>query len=73
MPDTAQVHESREYNVAGMTCSHCAASVREEVAELSAVRTTDVDVTTARLTVTGTGLDDDAIRAAVAKAGYAVV
>jgi copper chaperone len=74
MTDTSPVvDQSREYHVAGMTCAHCAASVREEVAELSAVRTIDVDVAAGRLTVTGTDIDDAAIRAAVAEAGYEVV
>ncbi|MBE2315735.1 heavy-metal-associated domain-containing protein [Solirubrobacter sp. CPCC 204708] len=73
MTETTHVDESREYRVTGMTCSHCAASVREEVAELPAVRTVDVDVAAGRLVVTGTDIDDDAIRAAVADAGYEVV
>ena len=65
--------ETREYAVAGMTCAHCAASVREEVSELEAVSTVDVDVASGRVTVTGTALDDHAVRAAVAEAGYKVV
>jgi copper chaperone len=71
MSDITNTEETREYAVAGMTCSHCAASVREEVSELQTVST--VVVASGRLTVTGAGIDDDAVRAAVAEAGYQVV
>jgi copper chaperone len=70
MPDIA---ETREYTVAGMTCAHCVLSVREEVSELPGVSAADVDLASGRLAVSGTGLDDDAVRAAVAEAGYEVV
>jgi copper chaperone len=61
---------TRTYAVAGMTCEHCVASVREEVGELPAVTHIDVELASGQLTVTGEGLDDDAVRAAVAQAGY---
>ncbi|HWT26147.1 MAG TPA: heavy-metal-associated domain-containing protein [Solirubrobacteraceae bacterium] len=64
--------DTREYTVHGMTCAHCVASVREEVAEVPGVRDVDVELASGRLTVSGDGLDDDAIRAAVAEAGYDV-
>jgi len=70
---SATPEETREYTVAGMTCSHCALSVREEVSEIAAVGSVDVDVDSGRLTVSGSGIDDDAVRAAVAEAGYEVV
>jgi copper chaperone len=60
----------REYSVHGMTCEHCVMSVREELAELAGIAGVDVDLAAARLTVTGTDLDDGAIIAAVAEAGY---
>ena len=62
-----------EYRVAGMSCGHCVSSVREEVAEIPGVDRVDVDLATGRLTVTGTGVADDAVRRAVAAAGYEVV
>jgi copper chaperone len=64
--------ETREYTVEGMTCAHCATSVREEVSEVRGVSVVDVDLASGRLTVSGVGLDDDAIRAAVDEAGYEV-
>ena len=61
-----------EYTVLGMTCAHCALSVREEVAEVSGVESVDVDLASGRLTVTGVGVDDVAVANAVAEAGYRV-
>ena len=67
-------HESaREYTVSGMTCAHCVMSVREEVSELPGVQSVEVDLASGRLAVAGEGVSDDAIRAAVAEAGYEVV
>ena len=64
---------ARTYSVAGMTCDHCTMSVREEVAEVAGVTRVAVDLASGRLTVSGEGFSDDAIRSAVADAGYAVV
>ena len=58
--------------VAGMTCDHCVLSVREEVSEVPGVTAVGVDLATGRLTVAGTAVSDDAVRAAVAEAGYEV-
>jgi copper chaperone CopZ len=63
---------AHEYVVTGMTCEHCVMSVREEVSEVPGVRQVDVDLAGGRLTVTGDGVSDDAVRAAVAEAGYEV-
>ena len=61
------------YTVAGMTCSHCVASVSEEVAEVTGVDSVEVDLARGRLTVSGDGVCDEDVRAAVAEAGYEVV
>lgn len=61
---------TRTYTVTGMTCGHCVASVREEVGELPGVAAVDVDLVSGRLEVTGSNVDDAAVRAAVAEAGY---
>jgi copper chaperone CopZ len=66
-------NETREYRVAGMTCSHCVLSIGEEVSELPSVSSVDVELASGRLTITGAGIHDDAVRAAVAEAGYEVV
>jgi copper chaperone CopZ len=60
----------RVYTVTGMTCDHCVLSVREEVSEVSGVSGVEVDLTSGRLTVSGEGFTDDAVKAAVAEAGY---
>jgi copper chaperone len=61
------------FSIAGMTCDHCALSVREEVAEVPGVTAVDVDLASGRMTVAGDGYSDDAIKAAVAEAGYEVI
>ncbi len=64
--------DTREYTVQGMTCAHCVASVREEVFEVPGVDAVDVDLASGRMTIEGTGVDEAAVRAAVADAGYEV-
>jgi copper chaperone len=66
------MHAIRNYTVNRMTCSHCVLSVREEVAEVAGVSAVDVDLASGRMTVTGPDVDDDAVRQAVAEAGYEV-
>ena len=65
---------SRTYLVAGMTCDHCVAAVREEIGNLDAVTGVEVDLVpggTSRVTVTSTAaVPDDQVRAAVDEAGY---
>jgi len=66
------MNESRTFRVAGMTCEHCVRSVQEEVSEIDGVRGVDVDLAGGRVTVSGS-FADEAVRAAVAEAGYEVV
>ena len=65
MPNT-----QRTYTVSGMSCGHCALSVREEVAEVAGVERVDVELDSGRLSVAGTGFSDEEIHAAVTSAGY---
>ncbi|NIH82996.1 MULTISPECIES: heavy-metal-associated domain-containing protein [Amycolatopsis] len=61
------------YTVTGMTCQHCVASVTEEVGRIEGVQDVKVDLPTGAVTVVSAGeLSDDAIRAAVDEAGYAL-
>ena len=60
----------REYTVQGMTCAHCVASVQEEVAKVPGVEAASANLSLGLLTVGGAGFDDEAVRAAVAEAGY---
>ncbi len=71
--ETSHDDRTRDYTVSGMTCSHCVSSVREEVSEIAGVDAVAVDLASGRLTVSGENVSDDAIKAAVADAGYEVV
>ena len=62
-----------DYDVRGMTCDHCALAVRDEVDQVAGITGAAVDLASGRLTVIGTAVDDDAVRAAVAEAGYEAV
>ena len=65
---------TQNYTVTGMTCGHCAASVREEISEIPGVTGVDVVVETGAVTVTADGpLSDADVTAAVTEAGYSVV
>ena len=59
--------------IAGMTCNHCVMSVTEEVSEVPGVTAVHVDLASGRMTVEGEGYSDEAVKAAVAEAGYEVV
>ncbi len=61
------------YDVTGMTCGHCAQAVTTEISAITGVESVDVDVESGRVVVVGTDVTDDAVRAAVEEAGYAVV
>jgi copper chaperone len=62
------------YNVTGMSCGHCEASVRSEVTKLAGVEDVQVSAAAGTLTiVSATELADDAVLAAVDEAGYTAV
>jgi copper chaperone CopZ len=73
MPSSPSSSGPREYVVTGMTCAHCVMSVTEEVTEVAGVDGVRVDLATGRLTVSGDGFTDAAVKAAVDEAGYRVV
>ncbi|WP_439381212.1 heavy-metal-associated domain-containing protein [Amycolatopsis lexingtonensis] len=59
------------FTVTGMTCSHCVASVSEEVGALDGVTDVAVDLPTGAVTVTSAEpIDGARVRAAVEEAGY---
>lgn len=61
---------SSTFAVTGMTCQHCVASVTEEVSQVPGVTGVRVDLDSGRLVVAGEGVDQGAVLAAVAEAGY---
>jgi copper chaperone len=65
---------SSEYQVTGMTCSHCEMSIREEVSQIHGVENIQVSAQTGRLVVNGAdGVEDARVLAAVEEAGYTAV
>lgn len=59
--------------VPGMTCGHCEAAVKSEVGQVAGVASVAVDLATKVVTIEGESLDLDAIKVAVAEAGFEVV
>jgi copper chaperone len=64
---------TNEYQVTGMTCGHCELSIREEVGEVAGVQNIQVSAQTGLLVVTGDGVVDAQVLAAVEEAGYSAV
>jgi copper chaperone CopZ len=58
------------YRVPGMSCDHCVHAVEAELARVAGVEAASADLATKRVTVTGTALDEAALRAAILEAGY---
>lgn len=59
------------YQVTGMSCSHCEASVRSEIAKIDGVQSIDVSANSGVLTIeSDAALSDDDVLAAVDEAGY---
>lgn len=61
-----------EYTVQGMTCTSCATKISSAVDQVPGVITTDVDLATGTLKVTGSDAKDTAVRSAITDAGYQV-
>jgi copper chaperone len=70
---TAPVAEGQAtvYNVSGMTCGHCKATLTKEIGALDGVLSVDVNLGAGQVTVTTSGEPDDALLAKVVDdAGY---
>ncbi|GAB2666509.1 heavy-metal-associated domain-containing protein [Gordonia jinhuaensis] len=62
------------FTVTGMTCSHCVASVTEEVSEIPGVEKVDVDLDTGAVSIASAEpLERAAVESAVREAGYELV
>ena len=68
---------SASFQVAGMTCSHCVASVTEELRQIAVVSGVDIELAPggdSTVTITSTEpIDPAVVQNAVAEAGYRVV
>ena len=57
--------------VTGMSCGHCATSVREEISDIPGVQAVDVDLASGNVTIdSDNAIEATAIRTAVEDAGY---
>lgn len=62
------------YTVAGMTCGHCVSAVTEEVTKIPGVVDVQVDLASGSVNIVSQGgVEDAAVREAVAEAGYELV
>jgi copper chaperone len=62
--------EIRTYSVPGIHCAHCEAAVTREVEAVGGVTRVDADLEAKLVVVSGDGLDDAALVAAIDEAGY---
>ncbi len=60
-----------QYTVSGMSCQHCVHAVRSALVAVPGVTDVQVDLDSKQVVVQGEALDDAALRAAIAEAGYA--
>ncbi len=60
------------YRVPEMSCEHCKSAVSGELSAVAGVESVSVDLEEKLVTVSGAPLDDAALRAAIAQAGYEV-
>ena len=58
------------YTVPAIHCAHCASSIREEMSDVEGVDEVAVDLETKVVAVSGSDLDEAALRAAIVEAGY---
>ena len=65
---------TESFAVRGMTCSHCAAAVTEEVSKIDGVSDVEVDVSAGSVRISSRQpVDQVELRAAVDEAGYELV
>jgi copper chaperone len=61
------------YRVDGISCEHCVVAVTGEVGDVAGVAAVDVDLSSKLVRVSGAGIDDAAVVAAIDEAGYDAV
>jgi len=59
--------------IEGMSCGHCVMHVKSALEEVPGVKSANVDLLESSAMVDGENFNDQALRAAVADAGYKVV
>jgi copper chaperone len=63
---------TKTLSVEGMSCAHCVMHVKNALVEVAGVTKAEVDLAKKSALVEGASLDDEALKAAVAEAGYEV-
>jgi copper ion binding protein len=63
---------TKTLNVEGMTCKHCVMHVTNALKGVAGVTKVQVDLASKKAVVEGSNLDDQAMKNAVADAGYEV-
>ena len=62
--------ETIELTVQGMTCDHCVRAVTEAITGVAGVADASVDLDAGAATLTGDGVDLEAVVAAIVEEGY---
>ena len=74
--ESANATATTDFLIDGMTCSHCVASVTEEISALSGVDSVSVDLkpggSSTVSVASSSPIDIEAVRAAVEEAGYSL-
>jgi copper chaperone len=60
------------FKVEGMTCGHCADTVKGAIQKAVPGATVDVDLAAGLVAVSATGAEPERVRAAIEQAGYTV-
>ena len=64
--------EQQTYVVEGMSCGHCKVAVTDELVRVPGVESVAVDLESKLVIVRGHGVSAEAVREAIAEAGYEV-
>ena len=67
---TDSVPETLTYSVPEMSCGHCVNAITSEVKLLTGITDVAIDLETKVVLVTGSELNDGAIREAISEAGF---
>lgn len=62
--------ETLEMKVGNVKCNGCAANIKNGLAAMAGIDTVEVDVNGGMVTISGNGLERDAIAAKLAELGY---
>jgi copper chaperone CopZ len=65
--------QTKSYFVPDISSGHCSAAIAAEIGTVAGVDSVDVHLEETLVVVTGDGLDDAAIRAAIHEAGYRAI